>query len=110
MNGPAMYWTKPMMRLQTWHALGHLGLRHNIYFTGDPPKHLRLHLQYADPTEGVIASVYYGIPNQICAYIGGQRRAAPQNMTTTWDNLKFIPLNVDMPHGTFYYDRIGAET
>jgi len=31
-------------------------------------------------------------------------------MTPTWDNLVFKQLKPDMEHGTFYYDRIGAET
>jgi hypothetical protein len=55
MGGPAMYW--PGQRLQTFHALGHVGMRHNIYFSADPPQHLRLHFKYADTADGVIACV-----------------------------------------------------
>jgi len=110
LTGPAMYWTTPGFRLQTFHALGHAGLRHNIYFSADPPQHLRLHYQYADPTDGIIACVYYGIPNNLVAYVGGQRKEAPLEMTPTWDNLVFNRLTPDMDHGTFYYDRIGVET
>jgi hypothetical protein len=108
LTGPAMYW--PGSRLQTFHALGHVGLRHNIYFSADPPQHLRLHLQYADPADGVVACVYYGIPNNLIAYVGGTRKEPPASWVPTWDNLVFKKLTPDMAHGTNYYDRIGAET
>merc|ERR1719272_447061 len=91
MSGPAMYFG----RLQTFHALGHVGLRHNVYFTADPPTHLRLHLQYAEASDGVIVCVYYGIPNNIIAYVGGRRKEAPAEKTPTWDNLKFTQLQPD---------------
>jgi hypothetical protein len=110
MSGPAMYWTSPMQRLQSFHALAHAGMRHNIYFSADPPQHLRLHYQYADSEDGLIACVYYGLPNNIVAYADGQKKEAPAEMIPTWDNLVFTPLTVDMPHGTFYYDRVGVET
>jgi len=108
LTGPAMYWTQPMMRLQTFHALGHVGMRHNVYFSADPPSHLRLHLQYAAKTEAVIVCVYYGLPNLIQAYVGGSKK--PPMIIPTWDNLVFAYLNTSMPHGTYYYDRIGVET
>jgi len=108
LTGPAMYWTSPMMRLQSFHALGHIGLRHNVYFSADPPSHLRLHLQHASPTEGVVVCVYYGLPNLIQAYVGGSKKE-PLTIPT-WDNLVFAYLNSSMPHGTYYYDRIGVET
>merc|ERR1719183_3067110 len=110
MNGPAMHWTQPNMRLQTWHALGHMGMRHNISFSGDPPQHLRLHNQYGDPSEGMVACVYYGIPNQMVAYVNGRRKEPIPNMTVTWDNLVFAQLSPTLDHGSYYYDRIGAET
>lgn len=108
MSGPAMFWTSPMQRLQTFHALGHVGLRHNIYFSADPPSHLRLHLQYAEATEGVIACVYYGLPNTIQAYVNGAKKEPLFH--ATWDNLKFQYLQPTMEHGTYYYDRVGVET
>jgi hypothetical protein len=111
MSGCAMYWTdQDTFRLQTFHALGHIGLRHNIYFSADPPQHLRLHLADASASEKVIASVYYGIPNNLVSYVKNQRKEAPLSMTPTWDNLKFFKLDTSMAHGTFYYDRIGVET
>jgi hypothetical protein len=114
MSGPAMYQggrdTGFDMRLQTFWALGHVGLRHNVYFSADPPQHLRLHLQYAKPEEGVIVCVYYGIPNNLVSYVNGQRKEAAAGWTTTWDNLVFRQLTPDMAHGAFYYDRVGAET
>merc|ERR1719454_2206428 len=97
MSGPAHYIiAKRPGRLQTFWALGHVGLRHNIYFTADPPSHLRLHLQYAERSEGVVACVYYGIPNSIIAYVDGKRKEASTEMTPTWDNLFFKQLKPDM--------------
>jgi hypothetical protein len=104
MSGPAKY----DGRLQTFWALGHVGMRHNVYFTADPPAHLRLHLQYADPSEGIVVCVYYGIPNQLVAYVGGKRKAP--ELEPTWDQLVYRPVTADEPHGTFYYDRLGVET
>lgn len=108
LTGPAMMW--PGTRVQAFHALGHLGHRHNIYFSANPPKHLRIHLQYAPPSTGVIVCVYYGVPNMVYAYVNGKRKMPLVNATPNWDNLVITRLTPDMPHGTHYYDRVGVET
>jgi hypothetical protein len=110
LTGCAMYWIMPNMRLQTFHALGHVGMRHNVYFSADPPTHLRLHFQYAKKTEKIIACVYYGIPNMLQAYVNNKAKDSPKGFTPTWDNLVFNKLTPNMDHGTYYYDRIGVET
>jgi len=108
LTGPAMM--LPGKRLQTFHALGHAGLRHNIYFSADPPKHLRLHMLNAGSDEGMVVCIYYGVPNSVVAYVDGKRRAPLAGATPAWDNLVLHKLTPDMPHGTYYYDRIGVET
>uniref|UniRef100_A0A7S2NK41 PA14 domain-containing protein n=1 Tax=Alexandrium andersonii TaxID=327968 RepID=A0A7S2NK41_9DINO len=108
LTGPAMMWTG--VRVQVFHALGYLGLRHNIYFSANPPSHLRLHLQHAPADSGVVVCVYYGLPNMIYAYVGGKKKEPLVNATPNWDNLVLTRLTPDMPHGTYYYDRVGVET
>jgi len=108
LTGPAMMW--PGKRLQTFHALGHLGLRHNVYFSGDPPQHMRFHLQYSPPQSGIVVCMYYGIPNMIYAYVNGRRKAPMAGATPNWDNLVLTKLVPSMPHGTYFYDRVGVET
>jgi hypothetical protein len=110
LTGPANN-QKPTARLQTFTALGHVGMRHNVYFSANVPDHIRLHL--LDPQEEgecVIVCVYYGVPNDVVGYVGGARKA-PVTRTITWDSPeKMLKLTPDMPHGSYYYDRIGGET
>jgi len=72
LTGPAMYWGG--LRLQTFHALGHVGLRHNIFFSADPPQHLRIQLQNTPADQGVVICIYYGIPNTVVAYVNGKKK------------------------------------
>jgi hypothetical protein len=93
--------------LQTFWALGHTNLRHNIYFTSDPPKHVRFSWDGPED-EGIVFMMYYGVPNNIVGYVEGKR--VEPITTVLWDNPIAPKLNASMPHGTYYYDRVGMES
>jgi len=93
--------------LQTFWALGHTNMRHNIYFTSDPPRHVRLH--YDGPEyEAIVFMMYYGVPNNIVGYVDGKR--VEPIAVVLWDNPVAPELDGSMPHGTYYYDRVGMES
>eukprot|EP00746_Dinoflagellata_sp_MGD_P147791 gnl/MRDRNA2_/MRDRNA2_80101_c0_seq1.p1 gnl/MRDRNA2_/MRDRNA2_80101_c0~~gnl/MRDRNA2_/MRDRNA2_80101_c0_seq1.p1 ORF type:complete len:4787 (+),score=748.07 gnl/MRDRNA2_/MRDRNA2_80101_c0_seq1:123-14483(+) len=94
-------------RRQVFHSLGVVGLRHNVYFASDPPKHIRMHFDGFND-EGIVICMYYGVPNQVIGYVDG-KRVEPW-VTPTWDNIHLPELKSTMPHGTYVYDRIGVET
>eukprot|EP00933_Yihiella_yeosuensis_P020559 TRINITY_DN1645_c6_g1_i1.p1 TRINITY_DN1645_c6_g1~~TRINITY_DN1645_c6_g1_i1.p1 ORF type:complete len:1406 (-),score=333.85 TRINITY_DN1645_c6_g1_i1:66-3776(-) len=95
-------------RLSTVWGLGYAGMRHNIYLSGSAPDHLRLHWRAQNANEGIVACIYYGIPNTVNVYVNGN--LIKPKAVTTWDNQVLPKLDSSMPHGTNSYDRVGVET
>merc|ERR1712232_608345 len=111
-TGPLEYATET--RLSTFWTVGHLGMQHNLFFSSSAPNHVRIHLREVDPTEALLLSVYWGVPNRVNAYIRRRRvipYAEPLFDTCSKQNGGVSkccpPLSLDMSHGTNIYDRIG---
>merc|ERR1712060_609645 len=90
-------------------------MQHHVFFTSSPPDNLRIHLREVTRDEGLILSVYWGVPNRVNAYVKG-RRIAPYR-EPTWDLCAdrnggvqecCKSLDIDMPHGSNIYDRLGV--
>merc|ERR1719487_636642 len=96
-----------MSQIPRYMGLGHVGLRHNIYFSSNPPNHLRIYMD-GQQDEGTIMCIYYGIPNLVVGYVNG-KRVEPFD-TPTWDSLKLPRLLPSFSHGTYVWDRVGVET
>merc|ERR1719454_2673109 len=92
--------------VQTFWTIGHIGMRHNIYFASTNPLRTRVHLRDATPDQGVLLCVYYGLPNRVEVFVG-KKKAHPL-AEPTWDKPHLPVLDSSMPIGTNVYDRIGG--